>query len=59
VTVRWPDGVDCRLPAAGAFQDGRCTCADATKLQRHLRWTPQTMLDEGLARQVAWQQAAR
>jgi nucleoside-diphosphate-sugar epimerase len=39
--------------------DQRFTCADATKLQRHLRWTPQTRLDEGLARQVAWQQAAR
>jgi nucleoside-diphosphate-sugar epimerase len=37
--------------------DQRYTCADTTKLQRHLRWSPQTRLDEGLARQVEWQQA--
>jgi nucleoside-diphosphate-sugar epimerase len=38
--------------------DQRYTCADTTKLQRHLSWSPRTRLDEGLARQVAWQQAA-
>jgi nucleoside-diphosphate-sugar epimerase len=38
--------------------DQRYTCADTTKLQRHLGWSPRTCLDEGLARQVAWQQAA-
>jgi nucleoside-diphosphate-sugar epimerase len=37
--------------------DQRHTCADARKLQRHLGWSARTRLDEGLARQVAWQQA--
>jgi nucleoside-diphosphate-sugar epimerase len=36
--------------------DQRFTGADTTKLYRHLGWEPKTMLDEGLARQVAWQQ---
>jgi nucleoside-diphosphate-sugar epimerase len=31
------------------------TCADTTKLHQHLGWTPQTSLDEGLARQWEWQ----
>jgi hypothetical protein len=35
VAVQWPDGVECRLPAAATLQDGRCTCAAAT-LCRHL-----------------------
>lgn len=38
------------------FGDQRSTYADTTKLQRHLGWQPRTTLDEGLARQVAWQQ---
>jgi nucleoside-diphosphate-sugar epimerase len=37
--------------------DQRHTCADATKLQRHLSWSPKVRLDDGLARQVAWQRA--
>jgi nucleoside-diphosphate-sugar epimerase len=36
--------------------DQRSTCADTSKLQRHLGWKPKISLDEGLARQVAWQQ---
>jgi nucleoside-diphosphate-sugar epimerase len=35
--------------------DQRYTFADTSKLQRHLGWQPQVGLDEGLARQVAWQ----
>jgi len=35
--------------------DQRYTCADTTKLFRHLSWLPTVGLDEGLARQVAWQ----
>jgi nucleoside-diphosphate-sugar epimerase len=35
--------------------DQRSTFADTTKLQRHLGWQPKTTLDEGLARQFAWQ----
>ncbi len=38
--------------------DQRTTLADTSKLQRHLAWRPTTSLDEGLARQVTWQQAA-
>ena len=34
--------------------DQRSTYADTTKLQRHLGWQAKTLLDEGLARQVAW-----
>lgn len=37
--------------------DQRFTGADTTRIQRHLGWRPQVSLDEGLARQVAWQQA--
>jgi nucleoside-diphosphate-sugar epimerase len=37
--------------------DQRFTAADSSKLQRHLGWQPCVSLDEGLARQVAWQQA--
>jgi nucleoside-diphosphate-sugar epimerase len=37
--------------------DQRYTFADTTKIARHLGWRPCTGLDEGLARQVAWQQA--
>lgn len=35
--------------------DQRYTFADVTRLTRHLGWQPQVSLDEGLARQVAWQ----
>ena len=35
--------------------DQRSTCADTSKLQRHLGWQPKTSLAGGLARQVAWQ----
>jgi nucleoside-diphosphate-sugar epimerase len=35
--------------------DQRYTLADTSKLQRHLGWQPHISLDEGLARQVAWQ----
>lgn len=35
--------------------DQRSTCADTSKLLRHLGWQARTPLDEGLARQVAWQ----
>jgi nucleoside-diphosphate-sugar epimerase len=34
--------------------DQRTTCADTTKLRRHLGWQPRTSLDEGLARQLQW-----
>ena len=37
--------------------DQRSTSADTGKLYRHLGWRPQITLEEGLARQVAWQQA--
>jgi nucleoside-diphosphate-sugar epimerase len=36
--------------------DQRFTSADTGKLFRHLGWQPRIGLDEGLARQVAWQQ---
>jgi nucleoside-diphosphate-sugar epimerase len=36
--------------------DQRFTGADTTKITRHLGWQPHVGLDEGLARQVAWQQ---
>ena len=35
--------------------DQRATCADTAKLFRHCGWQPCVSLDEGLARQVAWQ----
>jgi nucleoside-diphosphate-sugar epimerase len=35
--------------------DQRHTTADTGKLHRHLDWQPRVGLDEGLARQVAWQ----
>jgi nucleoside-diphosphate-sugar epimerase len=37
--------------------DQRYTFADTAKIARHLGWRPRTGLDEGLARQAAWQQA--
>jgi nucleoside-diphosphate-sugar epimerase len=37
--------------------DQRFTAADAGKLTRHVGWAPAVGLDEGLARQAAWQQA--
>lgn len=37
--------------------DQRATGADTTKLARDLGWRPTIGLDEGLARQVAWQKA--
>jgi nucleoside-diphosphate-sugar epimerase len=39
--------------------DQRSTCADTSKLQRHLGWQARTTLDEGLARQVAWQRQSQ
>ncbi len=35
--------------------DQRYSCADTAKLNRLLGWKPLIGLDEGLARQVAWQ----
>jgi UDP-glucose 4-epimerase len=35
--------------------DQRSTVADTSKLERHFGWQAKTRLDEGLARQVAWQ----
>jgi nucleoside-diphosphate-sugar epimerase len=37
--------------------DQRVTAANTAKLHRHLGWRPQVRLDEGLAKQVAWQQS--
>ncbi len=37
--------------------DQRYTFADTARIARHLGWRPETGLDEGLARQVAWQQS--
>jgi nucleoside-diphosphate-sugar epimerase len=36
--------------------DQRYTFADTAKLRTHLGWEPRVGLDEGLARQWAWQQ---
>ena len=38
--------------------DQRYTLADTGKLQRHVGWSPRVGLDEGLARQAAWQRQA-
>jgi nucleoside-diphosphate-sugar epimerase len=38
--------------------DQRFTGADTSRIARHLGWRPRVGLDEGLARQVAWQQSA-
>lgn len=35
--------------------DQLATAADVSKIARHLGWKPTTTLDEGLARQIAWQ----
>lgn len=35
--------------------DQRYTCADTTRLFRHLGWQPQMTIEEGLTRQVHWQ----
>jgi nucleoside-diphosphate-sugar epimerase len=35
--------------------DQRSTCADTSKLRRHLGWEPRTTLNDGLTRQVNWQ----
>jgi nucleoside-diphosphate-sugar epimerase len=35
--------------------DQRHTCADTSKLRRHLAWEPRIGLDEGLRQQVQWQ----
>jgi nucleoside-diphosphate-sugar epimerase len=35
--------------------DQRYTCADTGKIHRHLGWQPRIGIDEGLARQLAWQ----
>jgi nucleoside-diphosphate-sugar epimerase len=37
--------------------DQLATGADVTKLNRHIGWKPTTGIDEGLAKQVEWQQA--
>jgi nucleoside-diphosphate-sugar epimerase len=37
--------------------DQRYTFADTSKLQRHLGWRPRIGMDEGLARQIAWQRS--
>jgi nucleoside-diphosphate-sugar epimerase len=39
--------------------DQRQTFADTARLHRHLGWQPRVTLDEGLARQVAWQREHR
>ncbi len=39
--------------------DQRSTMADTSRLHRHLGWQPRIGLDEGLARQVAWQESLR
>lgn len=44
-----------QLPARAG--DQLATGADIGKLRRHTGWQPRTPLEEGLARQVAWQQA--
>lgn len=38
--------------------DQRFTSADTRKLLHHFGWSPRTSLDDGLARQWAWQQSA-
>jgi nucleoside-diphosphate-sugar epimerase len=38
--------------------DQRITSADTRKLLHHFGWSPRTSLDEGLAKQWAWQSAA-
>jgi nucleoside-diphosphate-sugar epimerase len=38
--------------------DQRYTCADTSKLTRHLGWQPKVELDEGLALQVEWQRSS-
>jgi nucleoside-diphosphate-sugar epimerase len=47
--------IDRQPPRSG---DQRSTFADTTKLTRHLGWRPKVGIDEGLARQVAWQKRA-
>jgi nucleoside-diphosphate-sugar epimerase len=37
--------------------DQRHTFADTTKLRRHDGWSPKVALDDGLARQLAWQES--
>lgn len=52
--------VGCRarvLREAARPGDQRVTGADTAKLHRHLGWRTQVSLDEGLARQVAWQRS--
>jgi nucleoside-diphosphate-sugar epimerase len=39
--------------------DQRYTFADTSRLQRHVGWRPRVGLEEGLARQVAWQQGSQ
>ncbi|HYV35559.1 MAG TPA: NAD-dependent epimerase/dehydratase family protein [Gemmataceae bacterium] len=43
---------------AGRLGDQRYTQADTGKLYRHLGWRPTTPLDDGLRRQVEWQQSS-
>lgn len=45
--------------AAARAGDQRHTFADTAKLRSHLGWRPRTALDEGLARQWAWQAGLR
>jgi nucleoside-diphosphate-sugar epimerase len=37
--------------------DQRVTVADTSKLERHVGWRPRVKLEEGLAKQVEWQQS--
>src|SRR5262249_31953261 len=43
-------------PGAARAGDQRYTFADTTKLLRHFGWKPKVGLEDGLARQVSWQQ---
>ena len=54
--------LDCRADVRrepARLGDQRYTGADTSKLHRHLGWQPRVGLDEGLARQVAWQRRAK
>jgi nucleoside-diphosphate-sugar epimerase len=54
--------LDCRADVRrepARLGDQRYTGADTSKLHRHLGWQPRVGLDEGLARQVAWQRKAK
>jgi nucleoside-diphosphate-sugar epimerase len=60
VLARLEKATGCRAAVRrepGRPGDQRFTGADTTKIERHLGWRPRVGLDEGLARQVAWQRA--